>query len=500
MPTPSVPVASPAPASPRPRERPQRPKPPRDDAAEHLLRLCREGRLFELQAWVADGKPLTVPAGYRQRPLRVALETGFHSLIAFLLQHETDQEAKDTALREALWANRPALMELALKYGASVHAVRFQDVIETWDRAVAALFLRHGADLVTDAPFARAFKQRVKAGLGIYLDCLRARPDLADALQAQADMALRQACQDDDLKWVSLLLWLGANPRAKGLLTDDLDDASVDASTDRQSALQIACSSRKPEILRQLKPDPARDDLRELMAASGLFSTTPETVAYLVRLGADVNDRPDGGSTVLDSVLRYFGWKEAVWEGPCGAYRRTAVPLAKLQSSLEALRTLVAQGARWVPAAQAITDVRRALYRTEPAAVAAVVDLLRSHQACSDDTLATLTAAPKMRALLGSSRKTESGTRRAAVEQPPSSPRSSPPPRPPVRHSSRYNRQQLYDEVWAEPTEKVAQRYGVSGVALSKACRLLDIPKPPRGYWAKAAAGHKLPRRPALPK
>jgi hypothetical protein len=33
---------------------------------------------------------------------------------------------------------------------------------------------------------------------------------------AQADMASRQARQDDDLKWVSLLLWLGAHlePRA----------------------------------------------------------------------------------------------------------------------------------------------------------------------------------------------------------------------------------------------------------------------------------------------
>ena len=76
----------------------------------------------------------------------------------------------------------------------------------------------------------------------------------------------------------------------------DLDDASVDASTDLQSALQIACSSRKPEILQQLKPDPAREDLRELKAASGPFSTTPETVAYWIRQGADVNDRPDGGS------------------------------------------------------------------------------------------------------------------------------------------------------------------------------------------------------------
>ena len=46
----------------------------------------------------------------------------------------------------------------------------------------------------------------------------------------------------------------------------------------------------------------------------------------------------------------------------------------------------------------------------------------------------------------------------------------------------------------------MAKRYSVTGVALAKACRLMDIPKPPRGYWAKVAAGAKLPKRPSLPK
>ena len=46
---------------------------------------------------------------------------------------------------------------------------------------------------------------------------------------------------------------------------------------------------------------------------------------------------------------------------------------------------------------------------------------------------------------------------------------------------------------------KWRKRYGVSDVAIAKACALLDIPKPPRGYWAKKAAGQKLPDRPALP-
>jgi hypothetical protein len=70
-PAPTVAPGSPPRRSAKPRV--VRPKPPRDEDAEHLLRLCREGRLFELQAWVAAGRPLSMPADYRRTPLRVAL-------------------------------------------------------------------------------------------------------------------------------------------------------------------------------------------------------------------------------------------------------------------------------------------------------------------------------------------------------------------------------------------------------------------------------------------
>ena len=62
-----------------------------------------------------------------------------------------------------------------------------------------------------------------------------------------------------------------------------------------------------------------------------------------------------------------------------------------------------------------------------------------------------------------------------------------------------YERDKLYEEVWAEPVVKVAEHYGVSGTALAKTCRKLDVPLPPRGYWAKIKAG-KTARRTALPK
>lgn len=67
-------------------------------------------------------------------------------------------------------------------------------------------------------------------------------------------------------------------------------------------------------------------------------------------------------------------------------------------------------------------------------------------------------------------------------------------PRPPVT----LTRQQLYDRIWSVSAVQLAKELGVSDVAISKACKRHQIPKPPLGYWAKLAAG-KAPPRPALP-
>jgi len=61
------------------------------------------------------------------------------------------------------------------------------------------------------------------------------------------------------------------------------------------------------------------------------------------------------------------------------------------------------------------------------------------------------------------------------------------------------SRELLYDEVWAEPMTTVAKRYGVSSSFMARVCTSLNVPRPDRGYWAKLAAGHKMPKRPSLP-
>ena len=62
-----------------------------------------------------------------------------------------------------------------------------------------------------------------------------------------------------------------------------------------------------------------------------------------------------------------------------------------------------------------------------------------------------------------------------------------------------YTRETLYEEVWNEPVSTVAKKYGVSDVAIHKICKSMDIPVPPRGYWAKKRAGQKVQKTP-LPK
>ena len=59
-------------------------------------------------------------------------------------------------------------------------------------------------------------------------------------------------------------------------------------------------------------------------------------------------------------------------------------------------------------------------------------------------------------------------------------------------------RDQLYEQVWARPMLAVAKDYEVSANYLARVCASLNVPWPPRGYWAKVTAGHKPPQ-PALP-
>src|SRR5262245_36530385 len=61
------------------------------------------------------------------------------------------------------------------------------------------------------------------------------------------------------------------------------------------------------------------------------------------------------------------------------------------------------------------------------------------------------------------------------------------------------DRATLYELVWSKPTAYLAQDYGLSDVGLGKICRAMNVPKPPRGYWAKVRRGYRMERPPLPP-
>jgi len=58
------------------------------------------------------------------------------------------------------------------------------------------------------------------------------------------------------------------------------------------------------------------------------------------------------------------------------------------------------------------------------------------------------------------------------------------------------SRDEFYRRVWSKPVESVARGLGISGRGLAKICTRFEIPVPPRGHWAKLAAGKRAPEIP----
>ena len=56
----------------------------------------------------------------------------------------------------------------------------------------------------------------------------------------------------------------------------------------------------------------------------------------------------------------------------------------------------------------------------------------------------------------------------------------------------RVRRSELYAKVPSEPMVKIAKECG----RLAKTCKRLDLPIPPRGYWAKLPAGKTVSKLP----
>jgi hypothetical protein len=219
-------------------------------------------------------------------------------------------------------------------------------------------------------------------------------------------------------------------------------------------------------------------------------------MAHVLTLGAAPNNKANGGSAALEACIRHLGWEniDAVLHRHGKNYQ---TPSYSVSRTRDAIRLLVEHGALWKPDASSLNDARRILYKIEPQVTVELAGLLVKHQACDHDVLRDFLRPPRMQQHLAVCENqmariglTLDGQRKSDLRRP---------DRPSAYVLASYDRERLFREVWAGPTQKVAQRYGISDVGLAKVCRQLQVPKPPRAYWAKKASGGPVPRRPRLP-
>jgi ankyrin repeat protein len=361
--------------------------------AKALIALCRAGKLYEIEKWIASGKSIQTPPEVRKTPLHIAIDSGFHSLVELLARNESRQEAKNQALSLAVSEKRLDFVELLVAHGAQPRSIPLADVLLNWEPAMIRFFLENGADVITGAPFAVAFREKIRTALRPFVEYKKAHPELAPQLQDQADRALRHFCYEADLKWVSLLLWAGANPRSRG---PDLDDRWADDPECHTTALKEACSKGNLDVLKKLKIDSRTDDLSELLSSAAL--TSKETIEYLLSIGAKTNDKPNGGSSALDRCLWRLGWGNHD-----SFFNKRLSTKYDLSGTSECIRVLVEHGARWNPEGKAeLNSVRKALYQCEPVVVVDLMKLLARNKACPEETLEQLLDAPRMREHLSS--------------------------------------------------------------------------------------------------
>ena len=458
------------------------------DEARQLLALCRAGKLYAVDDWIRSGKSLEVPAEVKRCPLEVAVEIGFHSLVELLAKHERNTATKNKALRRAVDQRRREIAELLIELGAEPTAVPFLEVLETWDPGLIRFFIHKGADLTAGSPFAAACGERIRKALRPMIDLRASRPDLAPALQEQADQALRFFAHEGDLKWVSLMLWAGANPRSKGRRLYDRDDPEFTSS-----AIEEACYAGHVGVLKKFKLSAETDDLAELLNCASAL-TRGDALGFLLGLGANPNDRPNGGSTSLYQCIVRMDWENFTpqwYRDPKKKKDRYDV-----RRSLECAEKLVRHGARLLfDDDSEVRSVARTLSQCDNRVIIDVFKLLTENGSASTEALNALMSRPALRARLEPEHRKLA---RLSLKLPDNGQR---PKQPPFPHHmlARYNRDQLYEQVWSMPMQQLAKQYGISDVGLAKACKLMRIPLPGRGYWAKKAAGKPVQRRPPLP-
>lgn len=350
-----------------------------------LIDLCKAGQLFEVQDWINARKPVNPPPnppkgrGHRQ-PLDFAIAAGFHSLVKVLLEGGAIIEPNnEEPLLQAVRRKRLDMVRLFIEHGADPKQVDMVEVFECWEPQMMEYFIALGADLEKGNPLAGAFTYRVRTALGIY----KKYKDRYPGFQEQINIALRYHCAQGNLKWVSLMLWAGADPYAPG--TEDFQCEEV-PDYGGFSAVEYAAMHNQLGVfkLRKLRLDPNQLAVKSFMHSV----SSDEGIEILIQLldnGMNPNDQGNGGCSGYYSLLiRLEADIRAgnYWTAP-SLHSLLSGDNDQSRTRMKAIHLLAQHGAQWVPEVKdEINSIRRSLLKMKADYTLEFVWIMAEYQAC----------------------------------------------------------------------------------------------------------------------
>ncbi len=256
-----------------PRTDPAPPAGPRQlarDPAEitDLLDLCHSGRIYDVERWIAAGRPIQGPrepmwqSWSSASAVTIAIETRQRDLLRLLLcngyQLNLDQRpALDLALRERRWDT----VDLLLEWGAEAARADPDIVLDTYSAELFERFWQAGNDFTREDCLAH-YLARTSSNRPLYGWVRRHQDD--PRIQRALARALVQAIWGRRGRAVHLIRWAGADPHLKVPLLEWHRPETPDEEEDLFSGVQMAVEHGQGKLLRFFKPDPGRDDMEAL--------------------------------------------------------------------------------------------------------------------------------------------------------------------------------------------------------------------------------------------
>lgn len=283
-------------ASPEPPYPYERPLAENAGAIAELVQLCRDGRVYAVEAWIKDDRPLWTSDRSRrvQSPLRVAIDTGQYDLAVLLLCNGFLPDTHESLLGHAVDEKALRFIDLLLKWGADALQVDASSVLETYDIAVFDRFWALGLDFTKDHALAHELSRQA-SNRPLYGWVKRHKDD--PRIARELAIALADAITEDRDRATALLLWAGANPH---LRVPSLKYNDERYPEDHNSAIEYALAYGKGKLLARLKPDPLVDDFEKLWASA----CDIESITYLAKIRP-----PRDWSTPLLRNIRRITWE-----------------------------------------------------------------------------------------------------------------------------------------------------------------------------------------------